>query len=179
MIYLIKLNLILALLCLLFQVLMHRDTFFGVRRLMLWGIYATAFLLPLCDLQALLTADAGATDMAEAYASYVLPTLNVTAMRVASFGVEQNEPGCGMWFVGMMALWGLIYLIPVVWMTAKLIMLVTYIIYLRCTCRRMISERVNARPRGTLDPSRSEKYELPNTTEDKGNAYFSIFDKDC
>ena len=37
MIYLIKLNLILALLCLLFQVLMHRDTFFGVRRLMLWG----------------------------------------------------------------------------------------------------------------------------------------------
>ena len=134
MLYIIKANLILALLCLLFQVLMHRDTFFGVRRLMLWGIYATAFLLPLCNLQALLTADTAATDMAEAYASYVLPTLNVTAMRVASFGVEQNEPGCGMWFVGMMALWGLIYLIPVVWMTAKLIMQVTYIIYLRCTC---------------------------------------------
>ena len=134
MLYIIKANLILALLCLLFQVLMHRDTFFGVRRLMLWGIYATAFLLPLCNLQALLTADTAASDMAEAYASYVLPTLNVTAMRVASFGVEQNEPGCGMWFVGMMALWGLIYLIPVVWMTAKLIMQVTYIIYLRCTC---------------------------------------------
>ena len=66
--YIIKLNLILALLCLLFQVLMHRDTFFGVRRLMLWGIYATAFLLPLCNLQALLTADTAATDMAEAYA---------------------------------------------------------------------------------------------------------------
>ena len=134
MLYIIKANLILALLCLLFQVLMHRDTFFGVRRLMLWGIYATAFLLPLCNLQALLTADTAASDMAEAYASYVLPTLNVTAMRVASFGVEQNEPGCGMWFVGMMALWMIIYLIPVVWMTAKLIMQVTYIIYLRCTC---------------------------------------------
>ena len=134
MLYIIKLNLILALLCLLFQVLMHRDTFFGIRRLMLWGIYATAFLLPLCNLQALLTADTAATDMAEAYAHYVLPTLNVTAMRVASFGVEQSEPGCGMWFVGTMALWGLIYLIPVVWMTAKLLMQVAYILYLRCTC---------------------------------------------
>lgn len=132
--YIIKLNLILALLCLLFQVLMHRDTFFGVRRLMLWGIYATAFLLPLCNLQTLLTADTAATDMAEAYAQHVLPTLNVTAMRVASFGVEQNEPGCGMWFVGMIAIWGIIYIIPVVWMTMKLIIQVAYIIYLRCTC---------------------------------------------
>ncbi|MBR3513490.1 MAG: TonB family protein [Bacteroidaceae bacterium] len=135
MLYIIKANLILALLCLLFQVLMHRDTFFGVRRLMLWGIYATAFLLPLCNLQALLTADPAASDMAEAYASYVLPTLNVTAMRVASFGVEQSEPGCGMWFVGMMAFWMIIYLVPVVWMTAKLLMQVAYLIYLRCTCR--------------------------------------------
>ncbi len=132
--YIIKLNLILALLCLLFQVLMHRDTFFGVRRLMLWGIYTTAFLLPLCNLQALFTADTAATDMAEAYAQHVLPTLNVTAMRVASFGVEQNEPGCGMWFVGMIAIWGIIYIIPVVWMTMKLIIQVAYIIYLRCTC---------------------------------------------
>ena len=135
MLYIIKANLILALLCLLFQVLMHRDTFFGVRRLMLWGIYATAFLLPLCNLQALLTADTATTDMAEAYAVYVLPTLNVTAMRVASMGTRQSEPGCGMWFVGTMALWSLIYLIPVVWMTAKLLMQVTYIIYLRCTCK--------------------------------------------
>ena len=133
MIYLIKLNLILALLCLLFQVLMHRDTFFGVRRLMLWGIYATAFLLPLCDVQALLTADTAATDMAEAYASYVLPTIEVTAMRVSTLGIEQSEPGCGMWFVGMMALWAILYLIPVVWMTLKLLWQIAYIIYLRCT----------------------------------------------
>lgn len=133
--YITKLNLILALLCLLFQVLMHRDTFFGVRRLMLWGIYATAFLLPLCNLQTLLTAETAATDMAEAYAQYVLPTLNVTAMRVASFGIEQSEPGCGMWFVGMIAIWGIIYIIPVVWMTMKLIIQVAYIIYLRCVCR--------------------------------------------
>ena len=135
MIYLIKLNLILALLCLLFQVLMHRDTFFGVRRLMLWGIYATAFLLPLCDVQALLTADTAATDMAEAYASYVLPTIEVTAMRVSTLGIEQSEPGCGMWFVGMMAIWAILYLIPVVWMTLKLLWQIAYIIYLRCTCK--------------------------------------------
>lgn len=135
MIYLIKLNIILALLCLLFQVLMHRDTFFGVRRLMLWGIYATAFLLPLCDVQALLTADAAATDMAEAYASYVLPTIEVTAMRVSTLGIEQSEPGCGMWFVGVLAIWAIIYLIPVVWMTLKLLWQFAYIIYLRCTCK--------------------------------------------
>ena len=162
-IYLIKVNIILALLCLLFQALMHRDTFFGVRRLMLWGIYITAFLLPLCNVQGWLSADTAANDMAEAYASYVLPTLNVTAMRVASFGVEQSEPGCGMWFVGMLALWGLIYLIPVVWMTAKLLWQVVYIIHLRCTCRRMKSEGV-----------KSEKYKLPNNHEDKGNSYFSL-----
>ena len=134
MLYIIKLNLILALLCLLFQVVMHRDTFFGVRRLMLWGIYLTAFLLPLCDVQALLTADTAATDMAEAYASYVLPTIEVTAMRVSTLGIEQSEPGCGMWFVGMMALWAILYLIPVVWMTLKLLWQIAYIIYLRCTC---------------------------------------------
>ena len=134
MLYLIKLNIILALLCLLFQVLMHRDTFFGVRRAMLWGIYLTAFLLPLCDVQALLTADAAATDMAEAYASYVLPTIEVTAMRVSTLGIEQSEPGCGMWFVGVLAIWAIIYLIPVVWMILKLLWQFAYIIYLRCTC---------------------------------------------
>ena len=132
--YFIKANLILALLCLLFQVLMHRDTFFGVRRLMLWGIYLTAFLLPMWNLQALLTGDRGSSEMAEAYAQYVLPTLEVTAQRVTSMGIEQREPGCGMWFVGVMALWALLYLIPVVWMTAKLVMQIAYIIYLRCTC---------------------------------------------
>ena len=135
MLYIIKLNLILALLCLLFQVVMHRDTFFGVRRAMLWGIYLTAFLLPLCDVQALLTVDAGATDMAEAYASYVLPTIEVTAMRVSTLGIEQSEPGCGMWFVGVLAIWAIIYLIPVVWMTLKLLWQFAYIIYLRCTCK--------------------------------------------
>lgn len=132
--YIVKANLILALLCLLFQVLMHRDTFFGVRRLMLWGIYATAFLLPLLNVQEWLAGDTAAYGMTEAYAQHVLPTLNVTAMRVASFGVEQEEPGCGMWFLGMMALWALIYIIPVVWLSVKLFMQVAYIIYLRCTC---------------------------------------------
>ncbi len=167
MIYLIKLNLILALLCLLFQVLMHRDTFFGVRRLMLWGIYATAFLLPLCDLQALLTADDAATDMAEAYASYVLPTLEVTAMRVSTLGIEQSEPGCGMWFVGLMALWGLLYLIPVVWMTLKLLWQMAYIIYLRCTCKPIGMKNEESRF------ARNEEFKLPASPE--GNSYSSLF----
>ena len=166
-IYLLKVNIILALLCLLFQALMHRDTFFGVRRLMLWGIYITAFLLPLCNVQGWLSADTAANDMAEAYASYVLPTLNVTAMRVASFGVEQSEPGCGMWFVGMLALWGLIYLIPVVWMTAKLLWQVVYIIYLRCTCKPIGMTNDESRF------ARNEELKLPTNPE--GNSYSSFF----
>ena len=140
-IYLIKLNLILTLLCLLFQVLMHRDTFFGVRRLMLWGIYLTAFLLPLWDVQGWLASDATANGMAEAYAHFVLPTLEVTAERVAGMGHRQNEPGCGMWFVGTMALWGLLYLIPVAWMTAKLLWQLAYILYIRCRCERVKGEK--------------------------------------
>ena len=136
MLYLIKVNIILALLYLLFLVVMHRDTFFGVRRAMLWGIYLTAFLLPLCDVRLWMQNDAATMHLASDYATYVLPTLDVTATRVASMGIHQQEPGCGLWFVGMLALWGLIYLIPVVWMTLKLVWQLAYIIYIRCTCRR-------------------------------------------
>ena len=158
MIYLIKANLILALLCLLFQVLMYRDTFFGVRRMMLWGIYLTTYLLPLWDVQEWLDADMATHDVAEAYAVYVLPTLHVTAERVAGMGITQSEPGYGMWFAGMMTFWVLIYLIPALWLTAKLIGQVAYIIYLRCTCRPI---RV-----------KSKKYRLH--TDQQGNIDFSL-----
>ena len=134
MLYLIKLNIILALLCLVFQVVMHRDTFFGVRRVMLWAIYLTAVALPLCNVQLWMQESALTRHLTFDYATYVLPSLTVTASRVATMGIEQTEPGCGMWFVGIMMLWGLIYLVPVVWLTLKLIGQVTYIIYLRCTC---------------------------------------------
>lgn len=135
LVYIIKCNIILALLCLLFQMLMHRDTYFGIRRAMLLGIYATALLLPLWNVQGWMATQAGTSEMAEAYASYVLPTLDVTAQRVAFFGVHQDEPGCGMWVVGFMLMWGLVYLIPVVWLTGKLLWQLGYILYLRYTCR--------------------------------------------
>ena len=138
MVYLIKVNIILALLCLLFQVVMHRDTFFGVRRAMLWGIYLTALLLPLWDMHLWMQNQALTMHVASDYATYILPTLNITASRVAAMGIDQKEPGCGMWFVGVMMLWVLIYLIPVVWMTLKLLWQVVYIIYLRFTCVREV-----------------------------------------
>lgn len=166
MLYVIKLNIILALLCLLFQVLMHRDTFFGVRRAMLWGIYLTAFLLPLWNVQYWLQEDAAAMNVASDYATYVLPSLEVTATRVAAMGIQQEEPGCGMWFVGVLAIWGLLYLIPVVWMSAKLLWQFAYIIYLRCTCLPSL-----ARPAGTLDPSR--------TGEGLGKGLFYSFPRPC
>ena len=149
LVYFIKVNLCLVLLCLLFQVLMYRDTFFGVRRLMLWGIYLTAFLLPLWNMQGWLSGDATTNGLAEAYATYVLPTLDVTASRVASFGIEQSEPGCGMWFVGTMLLWALIYAIPVVVLTVRFLWQIAYILYLRCTCARenIFGQRVYRYPR--------------------------------
>lgn len=149
LIYIIKCNIILALLCLLFQMLMHRDTYFGIRRAMLLGIYATALLLPLWNVQGWMATQAGTSEMAEAYASYVLPTLDVTAQRVAFFGVHQDEPGCGMWIVGFMVLWGLVYFIPVVWLTAKLLWQLGYILYLRCTCASdtILGEHVYRFPR--------------------------------
>ena len=134
MIYIIETNLILVLLCLLFQVIMHRDTYFGIRRAMLMGIYAVAMLLPLWNVQGWMATQAGTAEMAEGYASYVLPTMEVTAQRMAFWGVHQTEPGCGMWVVGFLMLWGLVYLLPVVWLTAKLFCQVGYIIYLRFTC---------------------------------------------
>ena len=153
MLYLIKVNIILALLCLLFQVVMHRDTFFGVRRAMLWGIYLTAFLLPLCDVQLWMLNDAATMHLASDYATYVLPTLEVTASRLAAFGIQQQEPGCGIWFVGCLAIWGLIYVIPVMWMTLKLLWQLLYIIYLRCTC--------NAQPSPLPDGKRWVFYSYP------------------
>lgn len=134
LIYIVKVNLILALLCLLFQMLMRRDTFFGIRRGMLLGIYVLALLLPLWNMQGWMASQAGTTEMTEAYASYVLPALDVTAERVAFLGVHQTEPGCGMWVVGFMFLWGVIYLVPVAWLLAKLLWQVGYILYLRFTC---------------------------------------------
>lgn len=134
MIYLIKLNIILALLCLLFQAIMHRDTFFGVRRAMLWGIYLTALVLPLCDVQLWMQGRDLTSHLASDYATYFLPTMEITAMRVASMGYTPSEPGCGSWFVGMLAVWALIYLVPVVWMTAKLLWQIAYIVYLRLRC---------------------------------------------
>ena len=74
--------------------------------------------------------------IAEAYATYVLPTLNVTASSVASFGIEQTEPGCGMWFVGAMLLWALIYIIPIGVLVFRFLWQIAYIIYLRYTCTR-------------------------------------------
>ena len=146
--FIVKANIILALLCLLFQVLMYRDTFFGIRRAMLLGIYAVAMLLPLWNVEAWTSAQGGA-EMTEAYASYVLPTLEVTTNNILFLGIHQEEPGCGMWQVAILLLWGILYLIPVVWLTAKLLWQIIYIMYLRFTCpaEMVMGQRIYRYPR--------------------------------
>ena len=138
MLYLIKLNIILAILCLLFQVLMHRDTFFGIRRAMLLGIYAVALLLPLCDVQSLLSGRAVAEGMAADYATYVLPTLEVTADRFATMGFSASQSGAGSfsWTSFVVIAWLLILALPALWFLGKMLWQIGYIIYLRYTCAR-------------------------------------------
>ena len=138
MLYLIKLNIVLALLCLLFQVLMHRDTFFGIRRAMLLGIYAVALLLPLCNVQSLLSGRAVAEGMAADYATYVLPTLEVTASRVATLGIgtSQADADSFSWTSFALIAWVLILALPTLWLLGKMLWQIGYIVYLRCTCAR-------------------------------------------
>ena len=138
MLYLIKLNIILAILCLLFQVLMHRDTFFGVRRAMLIGIYMVALLLPLCNVQSLLSGRAVAEGMATDYATYILPTIEVTASRVASMGLvgQQVDAGSTSWMPYVLWFWILLFALPSLWLFGKMLWQIGYIIYLRFTCAR-------------------------------------------
>lgn len=171
LIYFIKVNLCLALLCLLFQVLMYRDTFFGVRRLMLCGIYLTAFLLPLWNMQGWFAEGQASSELAEAYATYVLPTLNVTATRVASFGIEQSEPGCGMWFVGTMLLWALIYAVPVVVLALRFLWQLVYIIYLRITCRPIPLPKPHPLPPSPMGEGEA--------CGEEGSGYYYYYPKPC
>ena len=138
MLYLIKLNIILAILCLLFQVLMHRDTFFGVRRAMLIGIYMVALMLPLCDVQSLLSGRAVAEGMAADYATYILPTIEVTASRVASMGLAgQQADACSTsWMPYVLWFWILLFALPSLWLFGKMLWQIGYISYLRFTCAR-------------------------------------------
>ena len=145
MLYLIKLNIILAILCLMFQVLMHRDTYFSVRRFMLLGIYAAALLLPLLDIQALLQGRVAALNMASDYATYVLPTLEVTARRVgAAEGGRIAAAGGTSWDIPLGLVLGIAYLVPVAWLTLKLLWQTVHILYIRFTCVRteVLGQRV-------------------------------------
>ena len=145
MLYLIKLNIILAILCLMFQVLMHRDTYFSVRRFMLLGIYAAALLLPLLDIQALLQGRVAALNMASDYATYVLPTLEVTARRVgATEGGRIAATGGTSWDIPLGLVLGIAYLVPVAWLTLKLLWQTVHILYIRFTCVRteVLGQRV-------------------------------------
>ncbi len=79
MIYLLKLNFALMLLYGFYRLMMTRDTFFGYRRIALWGILAVSLLVPMTNIQWLLEGNATVVGMATVYADYVLPVVPVYA----------------------------------------------------------------------------------------------------
>lgn len=79
MVYLLKLNFALMLLYGFYRVMMSSDTFFGYRRLALWGILATSIFVPLLSIQPMIEHNPTAVGMATVYADYVLPVVPVYA----------------------------------------------------------------------------------------------------
>ena len=81
-IYLLKINIALMLLYGFYRLMMTRDTFFGYRRMALWGILLTSLMVPAMNLSPYFERSTAAVDMAHAYAVYVLPTVPVYAESV-------------------------------------------------------------------------------------------------
>ncbi len=81
-IYLLKINIALMLLYGFYRLMMTRDTFFGYRRMALWGILLTSLVIPAMNLLPFFEHSTAAVDMANAYAVYVLPTIPVYAKSV-------------------------------------------------------------------------------------------------
>lgn len=90
--YFIKVNIALAVLYFFYKLLFGKDTFFGLRRLMLILIYITAFTYPMFNLSGWMTADNGIAGMVSALYKKVLPEITIignTAGHVSAYPWEK------------------------------------------------------------------------------------------
>ena len=100
-IYLIKINVALMLLYGFYRLTVSRDTFFGLRRLTLWLIYAVALMVPALNLEYWVRDTPTMASMANVYADTFYP---VVVVKAQASGITWMDMLLGIYWVGVAVL---------------------------------------------------------------------------
>ena len=100
-IYLIKINVALMLLYGFYRLTVSRDTFFGLRRLTLWLIYAVALMVPALNLEYWVRDTPTMESMANVYADTFYP---VVVVKAQASGITWMDMLLGIYWVGVAVL---------------------------------------------------------------------------
>ena len=100
-IYLIKINVALMLLYGFYRLTVSRDTFFGLRRLTLWLIYAVALMVPVLNLEYWVRDTPTMAGMANVYADTFYP---VVVVKAQASGITWMDMLLGIYWVGVAVL---------------------------------------------------------------------------
>ena len=100
-IYLIKINVALMLLYGFYRLTVSRDTFFGLRRLTLWLIYAVALMVPALNLEYWVRDTPTMVSMAHVYADTFYP---VVVVKAQASGITWMDMLLGIYWVGVAVL---------------------------------------------------------------------------
>lgn len=100
-IYLIKINVALVLLYGFYRLTVSRDTFFGLRRLTLWLIYAIALMVPALNLEYWVCDTPTMESMANVYADTFYP---VVVVKAQASGITWMDMLLGIYWVGVAVL---------------------------------------------------------------------------
>ena len=100
-IYLIKINVALILLYGFYRLTVSRDTFFGLRRLTLWLIYAVALMVPALNLEYWVRDTPTMVSMANVYADTFYP---VVVVKAQASGITWMDMLLGIYWVGVAVL---------------------------------------------------------------------------
>ena len=100
-IYLIKINVALVLLYGFYRLTVSRDTFFGLRRLTLWLIYAVALMVPALNLEYWVRDTPTMVSMANVYADTFYP---VVVVKAQASGITWMDMQLGIYWVGVAVL---------------------------------------------------------------------------
>lgn len=100
-IYLIKINVALVLLYGFYRLTVSRDTFFGLRRLTLWLIYAIALMVPALNLEYWVRDTPTMESMANVYADTFYP---VVVVKAQASGITWMDMLLGIYWVGVAVL---------------------------------------------------------------------------
>lgn len=100
-IYLIKINVALMLLYGFYRLTVSRDTFFGLRRLTLWLIYAVALMVPALNLEYWVRDTPTMVSMANVYADTFYP---VVVVKAQASGITWMDMLLGIYWVGVAVL---------------------------------------------------------------------------